>query len=253
MHSATIKTPKQLTEQFEGLKFRLKSMLNGGPPKPIVVAFTSCKSAEGVSSIAANFASTLRADKDRVLLMDGDLRRPSLHRLLKRSQLKRLEANGINMNGGSEQAHDPHSEPTDPGRRSLIEVEANALMRSGSLAPSTWHFVRGEANIDMLVARRRVTDPGALFSTREFDEFLEKARQQYDVIVLDCPPVYTGSGSTMLSSKADGVVMVVEAGRVRRQVISRAIELLEETGANVLGVVLNKRRYPIPQFVYRML
>ena len=56
-----------------------------------------------------------------------------------------------------------------------------------------------------------------------------------------------------MASKADAGVLVVEAERIRREVIQRSIGTLEDLGANILGVVLNKRRYPIPGFIYRML
>ena len=75
--------PHELTEQYELLKVRVLTMLNGKAAGPVVVAFTSCEKDEGVSSVAANFASTLADDSGRkVLLMDGDLRRPTLHTMI---------------------------------------------------------------------------------------------------------------------------------------------------------------------------
>lgn len=237
MTKINMRPSKKLLDQFEVLKCRVESLLNGRGAEPVVLAFTSCKAGEGVSSVAANFAATLRTDK-RVLLMDGDLRRPSLHRMFPKSKLKDIAANGdaestdlIARGYGGDLPEVPSAVGTEPA----------------------WQVLRAGKNLDVLLARRRVADPGQLFEMREFGEFLAYAKQRYDCIILDCPPVYGSSGSTILSSKADGVVLVIQAGKVRREVVRRAVELLEETGAHVLGVVLNRRRFPIPKLFYKML
>ena len=87
----------------------------------------------------------------------------------------------------------------------------------------------------------------------EFQGFLEQAKRKYQTIVVDCPPLSGSSGALLLATKADGVVLVVEARRVRHEVLNRALAQIEETGARLLGVVLNKRRFPIPNFIYRLL
>lgn len=245
MTQPLIKPSRKLAEQFEILKVRILSTVNGKARGPFVLAFTSCRNREGVSSVAANFATTLSEDTSRrVLLMDGDLRHPSLHRMFPKDYLKKV-------------ASEVRTDEDEPRFDNELVISKGygvpAVLGDKDLTQPAWKLVKTNSNLDVLLARRRIADPGELFQMREFGEFLNYAKQRYDVIILDCPPVYGGSGSTILSSKADGVVMVVEAGRVRRQAVSRAIELLEETGAQMLGVVLNKRRFPIPNVIYRML
>lgn len=221
--------PHELTEQYELLKVRVLTMLNGKAAGPVVVAFTSCEKHEGVSSVASNFASTLADDSGRkVLLMDGDLRRPTLHTMISL-------------------AHRTKKPKGLWGRRELLP-EARV---AGSLTLPAWQLIRAGSHLDVLLARRKFDNPGMLFAMHEFGEFLDEARRKYDFVVIDCPPIHRSSGAAILSSRADGTVLVVEAGNVRQEAIQRGVMTLEETGANVLGVVLNKRQYPIPSFIYK--
>lgn len=242
MSKIALKTSRRLTDQYELLKLRSMLLLNGTASKPFCLAFTSCKVGEGVSSVAANFAATLRTER-RVLLMDGDLRRPSLHRIFAKNGLKAIAGKA-----------ESESESSDVIGRGYGGGDLPAAREDSKVgAEPAWRIVPAGKNLDVLLARRRISDPGQLFETREFGDFLALSKQRYDCIILDCPPVFGSSGSTILSSMADGVVMVIEAGKVRREVVQRAVELLEETGAHVLGAVLNRRRYPIPKIFYKML
>jgi capsular exopolysaccharide synthesis family protein len=222
MKTIRIQPPRRLAEQFEVLKCRLMAQLNGQSAGPYVLAFTSCESGEGVTNIAANFTATLADEGGRhVLLVDGNLRTPALETI--------FETNG-----------------KKPKKFSKSK-ELRALS-----APA-WRVFRANENLDVLLARRAFDNPARIFGNAEFTEFLKRAKEQYDFIIIDCPAMGSPGGAAVLASKADGVVLVVEAGRVRREVIQRAIVQLEDTGTYILGVVLNKRRFPIPKFFYRFL
>ena len=78
-------------------------------------------------------------------------------------------------------------------------------------------------------------------------------RSQYALTVVDCPPVLSGSGAAVLGSAADGTVLVVEAERTRVEDVHRACERLQQVGAPVLGVVLNKSRSRVPRLIGRFL
>jgi capsular exopolysaccharide synthesis family protein len=208
-----------LTDQYEVLKHRVLSLLNGKSDSSYVLAFTSCEIGEGVTNVSANFALAVAKDSGRrVLLMDGHLREPSLHNLFL-DHLSRDAASG----------------KVEAGK----EVDMPA-----------WKVVSPSKNLDTLLARRPHPNAGPIFERSEFAEFLEQARRRYNLIVIDCPPVQSTGNAIMIASKADGLVLVVEAGRVRRQVLQRTIAVLEDSGTNILGVVLNKRKYPIPRIVY---
>jgi Mrp family chromosome partitioning ATPase len=78
-------------------------------------------------------------------------------------------------------------------------------------------------------------------------------RTEFDYVFLDGPPLNGCSGSKAICGKVDGVVLVIESGRTRKQVAMRAKRDVVEAGGRILGVVLNKRRYHIPEWVYRKL
>ncbi len=87
----------------------------------------------------------------------------------------------------------------------------------------------------------------------QFNHFLEKMQEEFDHIILDAPPVPSFSECRTLCSRVDGVVLVLNSERTRRQVARRSKEQLEEAGGRLLGVVLNKKKYYIPDWIYRRL
>jgi Mrp family chromosome partitioning ATPase len=82
-------------------------------------------------------------------------------------------------------------------------------------------------------------------------EWLDAVADRYDWVVLDGPPLLESPDAAALATLADGVLLVIGAGRTKRPVIQRAVELLRKAGAKPLGSVLNRRRLEIPEFIYR--
>lgn len=80
---------------------------------------------------------------------------------------------------------------------------------------------------------------------------LQSAAGTHDWVVLDGPPVIESPDATALAPQVDGVVLVLHAGRAKRPVVTRAVELLRKSGGRVLGTVLNRRIHEIPGFIYR--
>jgi len=78
-------------------------------------------------------------------------------------------------------------------------------------------------------------------------------RKDFTVILIDAPPINTHADAALLGSMADGVVMILQANQTRREAAERAKEILDAGGVRVLGAVLNKRTFPIPEFLYRRL
>jgi Mrp family chromosome partitioning ATPase len=76
--------------------------------------------------------------------------------------------------------------------------------------------------------------------------------KQYDYVVLDGPPIDEAPESIALSSKVDGVILVIDASRTRGKIALRAKKRIEESGGRLLGAVLNRRRYYVPDWLYRM-
>jgi capsular exopolysaccharide synthesis family protein len=187
-----------------------------GDNSPRVVVFTGAESAAGCSSICAGAAEALAANVDEpVCLVDSNLRYPSLHLCL-----------GVENNKGLGEAL-ASSEPIQDYVRKL-PGDSMCLLSAGHVSsPLAWTI-----NSSRMGAR------------------INELRQIYRFILMDSPSVNVYSDAICLGQSADGVVLVVSANSTRKEAGRRAKESLEMAGARLLGAVLNKRTYPIPQPIY---
>ena len=92
---------------------------------------------------------------------------------------------------------------------------------------------------------------GSLYAPATLEATLDALGGRYDWVVIDAPPVLYAAESASLAALADGVVVVVEAGRTKKPVLSRSVDLLRKAGGRVIGSVLNRRQLEIPEFIYR--
>jgi protein-tyrosine kinase len=169
-----------------------------------VIAVTSSVSGEGKTLLAANLALTLsRSYMRQVLLIDADLRRPGLHRLF-----------GI---------------PSQDGIRSALEsVRGGLPVAIQEVAP----------RLALLPAGKPVRDPISSLASDAMQQLVGSAASTFDWVILDTPPVGMLPDVGLLSSLSDAVLLVVEAGRVRYDLVQRTVESI---GADrIFGVVLNK-------------
>lgn len=216
----------ELTDQFEVLKCMIGNLCDRTGRKPFVVAFTSCEHGEGVTTTTVNFTAALIRDRQaRVLLVDGNMTRPSLHRYF---------------------AIEPPEAEHGKRDRGVARREATQGIRD-------WQIIQANANLDVILSHTILKNDQRLVKITEFCDFLNWVKREYDYVIIDCPAMNRSSSAAVIASKADAVVLVVEAERIRHEVIQRSIATMEDLGANILGVVLNKRRYPIPGFIYKML
>lgn len=223
MSTTQLYPARRLTEQFEILKCQVTTARAMARHEgPYVLAFTSCEPNEGVTSVTVNFTASLVNDHhSHVLLVDGNLHKPSLQRYFM----------------------------TDGNWRD----EKVPIKKENEIEILNWQVLEANPYLDVILANHIPERYNRTLKMNEFGSFLQNAREKYDYVVIDCPPLNLSSGAAILSSKADAVVLVVESERVRREVIQRSVAMLEDLGANLFGVVLNKRRYPIPHFIYKML
>ena len=91
------------------------------------------------------------------------------------------------------------------------------------------------------------------FHSPTLKEFLERMRQQFDFILIDSPAAALSSDGIFISRCVDGVVLIFEADKTRWQVAENVKDQIIQSGGNVLGIVFNKRRYYIPEFIYKKL
>jgi Mrp family chromosome partitioning ATPase len=105
----------------------------------------------------------------------------------------------------------------------------------------------------LLPAGRALSGDEACIDPRYMEAVVGKYRDGFGYIVIDCPAVWRSNVPTRIATVVEGVILVVEAERVRVQIVERTKERLEEVNARILGVVLNKRRFYIPSWLYRQI
>jgi len=177
---------------------------------------TSAERNEGKSLFSLHFAHTLATHYDRkVLLVDGDLRRPTQHRV--------LEA------------------PRAPG---LAEMIADPTITPGVLET-------GMRNLYVLPAGKPRGEISRLLSGDNLSAAFLKLRERYELIVLDAPPVIYVSDPLQLARVSDGTVMMVMVGRTPQDVCRRGIDIMRDAGVNVLGAVANNLGQVLPYYYDR--
>jgi capsular exopolysaccharide synthesis family protein len=202
-------------ECYEALCDRL--LRAEAPPR--LIGVTSCRSGEGVSSVAANIAKTLaRKGNERVLFVEANLMRPSAH-----------QAFGVESTPGL-------TDIVLEGEGNITSIK-NAHTRNLDVIPS------GQGGISL----------SQLAESKEFADLLSLWRNEYSFVVFDLPAIFKGTSTLRLASLVEGVVLVVGAEGVSSEVAQRAMAELARARVNVLGVVLNKRCFHIPDWLYHKL
>jgi polysaccharide biosynthesis transport protein len=195
-------TTEQAWDAYRAIRTRLLLAGHGEPPR--VLLFTSAAEGEGKTLTAFHTAIALAQLGRRVLLIDGDLRKPRCHRLL-----------GMEARPGLAEAI---AGPGEGCRPTQILDQELFFLASG---------VQRES-------------PTELLGSLRMRELLAKLRDDYECIVIDAPPVFPISDALVLAGLVDGVVFVVDAQRSAPQLIQLAVEKLSAVSAHVLGVVLNR-------------
>lgn len=192
-------------ESFRHLRTSLRFIDAASPARVILVS--SSAEEEGKSTTAANLAITLAVAGERVLLVDADLRRPSLERYL-----------GIESGAGL----------------------TNALVDRTPLDQLVQSWPR--YGLDILATGPLPPNPAELLGSDVMAEVLQSLRARYDVIVLDTPPLLPVTDAAVLSALADGVMLVVRYGSTRQDQVHQSLEGLGTIKSRVLGTVLTMSR-----------
>ena len=203
---AVIKKPgAPISEAYRAL--RTSVLLSTAERPPQVLLITSSQPGEGKTVTALNLAFAMAQKGDRVLLIDADMRRPGIAKELGLSSTHGLS--GI-LTGGYD--YSPHL-------LSKIDiVNGLSLLPSGPFPPN----------------------PAELLCSMKMDALITRLRQDFDHIILDSPPVLPITDATILSSLADGVIMIVESETTTRAALSRTCRVIEQAGGKIIGTVLNK-------------
>lgn len=169
------------------------------------IVITSSQPKEGKSTVIANYAVTLAQSHRNVLLVDCDLRKPSLHKFFDTSH--------------------------NSGLTNIIfeDIDYQDVIHHTNIE-----------NLDILASGPIPPNPAEVLGSNKMKTLLDKLKEAYDVILIDSPPIGLVTDSAILSTIVDGTIFVCEAGKTNVNTAKYAKSSLDKVNANILGVVLNK-------------
>lgn len=191
-------------EDYRTLRTSLLYTLVDNPPKVIVV--TSPGPKEGKSTTCANLGVVLAQADKSTLIIDCDFRRPAMHQVF-----------GLrNFHG-------------------VVNVLADEFV-----AQDVWH--EPLPDLKVMTVGPIPSRPAELVGSNRFAQFVKKARQEFDYVLIDAPPTGPVSDPAILATQGDGVLLVIDAQKTRKKALRKATRTLEAVGATVLGTVMNNVR-----------
>ncbi len=201
----TVTQPKSpVAEQYRTIRTNIEFMAVDREIQAILV--TSATQGEGKSTTSSNLAVAYAQQGKKVLIIDTDMRRPTVHYTFR-------VANGL-------------------GLSSLLTRQAE---KDKAILPTKVD------NLSILTAGPIPPNPAELLSSRAMEHLAEQLREEFDIIIFDAPPLLQVADSRITSKLTDGVVLVVGCTTSDRQRVLKAKEQLELAEAKILGVVLNRR------------
>ncbi|WP_054023191.1 CpsD/CapB family tyrosine-protein kinase [Bacillus sp. FJAT-28004] len=170
-----------------------------------IIMVTSSKPSEGKSTTCANMAVAFAQANKKVLLIDADLRKPSQHHIFGKSN-----------------------------RSGLTTALLNQLKLEDII-----QFTNTD-NLSIIQAGPTPPNPSELLSSLQMADLLKTARERYDMVIIDTPPIMSVTDAQIVATQSDGVVLVIDSGKVKKDIALKAKASLEHVKANLIGVVLNK-------------
>jgi succinoglycan biosynthesis transport protein ExoP len=202
----------QFSESFRSLRTSLLLSSAGHPP--VTILLTSSTPAEGKTTVSTNLACVLAQRDVRVLLIDADLRRPTVHHRF-----------GLN------------------GRIGLTTV-----LTGSSTIEEAIQKVPEVPNLDILASGPVPPFPTEMLGSKTMNDLIEKLKDTYTHIVIDSPPLLSVTDGVVLARESDAVVLIVRHGKSSKHVIRRARDLLLRAGAPLTGIVLNAVDLNSPEY-----
>lgn len=195
-----------MSEEFRTLRTNIQFSMFDQSFKTLVV--TSSISGEGKSTVASNLASVFASQGKKVVLVDADLRKPSIH---------------VKFNLSN-----------DRGLTSfLIGTEPSLSYITGQ----PYH-----KNLYILTSGLVPPNPSELLASQKMTTFIDKLKEEFDLIIFDAPPVTVVTDAAILASIVDGTVFVVRNGVADRNMLIKSKELLDKVHANIVGTVFNRKK-----------
>ncbi|MBS4462479.1 MULTISPECIES: CpsD/CapB family tyrosine-protein kinase [unclassified Facklamia] len=198
--------PKSIhAEQFRTIRTNLDFVNLDKPVRSIVI--TSSIPAEGKSTISANIAHIMGATEKKVLIVDADLRKPTVHRTFNLTNERGLSA--------------LFSQP---------DLKFNDVIQFNP-----------ELNLYLLPAGAIPPNPSELLASAKMTHIMEELKKYFDLVIYDTPPVSAITDAQIMASKVDGVVLVVREGYVTKEEVKNAKAALDNVNAKIFGYVINDK------------
>jgi exopolysaccharide transport family protein len=209
-----VRPQSQMAESYRALRTSLLLSNLGAPPKVIMV--TSARPQEGKTTTSINTAIVLAQKGVRVLLVDADLRRPSVHKTL-----------GMGPRSGL----------------SNVLTGSATLQQTITVSPIL-------PNLFIMPAGTPPPNPAELLASSNMRDLLVELRQLYDHVVIDTPPTLSVTDAVVLSPRADATILVIRSGHTTKQALRRSRDILMQVNAHVAGVLLNAVDLTSPDYYY---
>ncbi len=224
-------------EAFRNLRASLS--LLGPETERKVFLFTSALPNEGKSFTSANYSLSLAQQGHRVLLIDGDLRRPSLHKIFR--EVGPTGGDAVKTNEEEEHGIVDYlvgEVALADAVRAVSARDVDIIGTSSSSPGGTVTATGGQLSV--LAGGRRAPNPAELLSGHTFAQLVAEAAKEFDRVVIDSAPVLAVSDTLLMTPYVQSVCMVVRAKRTARNAVQRAAMLLAGTGSRPAGVILNR-------------
>lgn len=194
-----------VTESYKLLRTNLnfKNIKN----KYQVMQLTSAGKGEGKTTTICNLAITFAQSGKRVLLIDADLRCSSVNKLF-------------------------HISPRQPGLSNMLAEDLSL--------DSVVSTVEDLEKLEILTAGNKQVSPTELLNSEDFENFIAGCKNDYEMILIDTPPVLSFADASIVSKVADGVLLVVAANEAKKAMVVETKKSLDKVGATIIGVVLTK-------------
>jgi protein-tyrosine kinase len=203
----TIEDPKSpISEQYRTIRTNVQFSFVDKTMRSLMV--TSAGPGEGKSTTTANLAIVFAQQGKKVLLIDADLRKPTVHYTFRLNNYTGL---------------------------------TNVLTNSAPLLPSCQET--SVENLYVLTSGPIPPNPAELLSSKAMEQCMQQLYNEFDLLIFDTPPVLAVTDSQILANQCDGTILVIESGGTEIEAAVKAKELLEAANAKLLGVVLNKRKH----------
>ena len=203
-----------ISEQFRTVRTNIKFSMPNRELKTLL--FTSSSIGEGKSTIAANVAIAFAQEGKKVLLIDADLRKPTMHYTF----LKTIT----------------------PGLTNLLTSywNLNQVVKES-----------GINGLDLITSGPIPSNPAELLELTSMDVLITEVKEKYDLIIFDAPPVLSVSDAQVLASKCDGTILVISSGSTEKVNVIKAKDVLQTSKANLIGTILNNYKIGKNHYYYQ--